>query len=100
MIDPDKFVYVQLKGIEQLKDVIHDELVSYGFDSKQILFLEPAKFANQGDYFASYVRNTKTLYVDRVGKAKTQSNEHGIIDFVQSDERVCSIDLSNHQLFF
>jgi len=95
MIDPSRFVYVSYHGHDELKDIIRDELVLHGFNEKQIIFEKPAKFAQIGDYFAVYMPNTQTLYVDQVGKIETLSyggTERG--EFVQSDNFVFSVDLS------
>ena len=94
MIDPSRFVYVTLNRHDELKDIVRDELVLHGFDSKQIIFEKPAKFAQVGDYFAIYMSSSKKLYVDEVGKATTQT--HGMTEsyWVQSDNFLFSVDLS------
>ncbi len=95
MIDPSRFVYVELNRHDELKDIVRDELVLHGFNVKQIIFEKPAKFANIDDYFAVYTPNTKKLYVDVVGKAETKSNELGQMNLVQSKKSVFSVDLSD-----
>jgi len=95
MIDPSRFVYVSFHGHDELIDIIRDELVLHGFNEKQIIFEKPAKFAQVGDYFAVYMPNTKTLYVDEVGKAKTLSYGMSQGDFVSSKKFLFSIDLSS-----
>ena len=95
MIDPSRFVYVTLNRHDELKDIVRDELVLHGFDSKQIIFEKPPKFAQVGDYFAVYMPNAKKLYVDEVGKATTLSyGGMSRSDFVQSKNFVFSVDLS------
>lgn len=96
MIDPSRFVYVTLNRHDELKDVVKDELVLRGFASKQILFEKPAKFAQVGDYFAVYVPNTKKLYVDQVGKTTTLTHGLRESDWVQSENFIFSVDLSNY----
>lgn len=96
MIDPSRFVYVSYHGHDELVDIIRDELVLHGFSEKQIIFEKPAKFAQVGDYFAVYSPGSQTLYVDQVGKTETVSYggmERG--EFVQSDNFIFSVDLSN-----
>ena len=95
MIDPSRFVYVDLNRHDKLKEIIRNELVLRGFDSKQIIFEKPAKFAAVGDYFAIYMPNSKTLYVDEVGQAKTLSYGMSQGDFVSSSNFLFSIDLSD-----
>lgn len=95
MIDPSRFVYVTLNRHDELKDIVRDELVLRGFDSKQIIFEKPAKFAQVGDYFAVYMPNTKKLYVDEVGKAKTLT--YGMTersDWVESVNFLFSVDMN------
>jgi len=94
MIDPSRFVYVTLNRHDELKDIVRDELVLHGFESKQILFQPPAKFAQIGDYFAIYMPNTKKLYVDEVGKATTLSYGLSESNWVQSENFLFSVDLS------
>ncbi len=95
MIDPSRFVYVALNRHDELKDIVRNELVLHGFDSKQIIFEKPAKFAQVGDYFAIYMPNTKTLYVDEVGKAKTLAYGMSQGDYVESENFLFSLDLSS-----
>ena len=93
MIDPSRFVYVTLNRHDELKNIVRNELILHGFDSKQIIFEKPAKFAQVGDYFAVYMPNTKTLYVDEVGKATTLTHGMTESNWVQSENFLFSIDL-------
>ena len=97
MIDPSRFVYVTLNRHDELKDVVREELVLRGFGNKQILFEKPAKFAQVGDYFAVYMSNTKKLYVDQVGKATTLTHGLSESDWVQSDNFIFSVDISEKE---
>jgi len=95
MIDSSRFVYVTLNRYDELKDIVRDELMLHGFDSKQIIFEKPAKFAQVGDYFAVFMPNTKKLYVDQVGKATTLTYGLSESDLIESDNFIFSVDLSN-----
>jgi len=95
MIDDSCFVYVNLNRHDELEKIVREALVEKGFEEKRIIFFSPAKFAHEGDYFANLWLEDKILYVDRVGKAKTENHGRGEVNIVQSDERVFSIDLSD-----
>lgn len=95
MIDPSHFVYVTLNRHDELKDIIKNELVLHGFDKKQIIFEKPAKFAQLGDYFAIYMPSSKKLYVDQVGKTSTQTHGLSESNWVESDNFIFSVDLSD-----
>ena len=95
MIDPSRFVYVTLNRHDELKEIVRDELVLHGFNEKQILFEKPAKLAQVGDYFAVYMPSSKKLYVDEVGKATTLSHGMSESNWVQSENFLFSVDLSN-----
>ncbi|MCH9047933.1 MAG: hypothetical protein IH836_03145 [Proteobacteria bacterium] len=60
-------------------------------------FEKPAKFAQVGDYFAVYMPNTKKLYVDQVGKATTLTHGLSESDWVQSDNFIFSVDISEKE---
>jgi len=95
MIDRSRFVYVNLNYAVELEEIVREALVENGFEEKRIIFFSPAKFAHEGDYFADLWLEDKMLYVDRVGKAKTENYGRGEVNSVQSDEHVFSIDLSD-----
>ena len=95
MIDPSRFVYVTLNRHGELEDIVRNELIKRGFHERQILFQKPALFAQVGDYFAIYMPNTKTLYVDQVGKATTLSHGMSESNWIHSDNFVFSVNLSD-----
>ncbi len=96
-IDRTKFVNLLLHGHDELLGLVESKLIKKGFDKKQVVNVDPRKFAEEGNYVAQlWIPDKPTqLLVDRIIKAETKSpqkeGEH------QSDwitrESICIIEL-------